>query len=265
MELSGQFLAYFSPVSIFWKGSTEPILRIPSLGLLSAELFPLWLFGLFVMKNRKTFLKVTGVILLLTPLPGVITWNWFSVVRTVSLYPAFAMIAAVGATFLFQKTGKMKKLIMFLFMGLFCVSSLYTLLTVTLYAPYETFSDFQPGFKESVPYLMSLADRYPQVIIDSPHIAPYIFLLFYSHYPPQKYQEEAGFSRKNSGTEDYAFGKFVFRKLTREDLESKNVLVMGPTVRIPDYFAQAQIKKGNPTVKDFYDPLGYISFRIIGL
>jgi 4-amino-4-deoxy-L-arabinose transferase-like glycosyltransferase len=265
MQMAGQFMAYFSPLNIFWKGSTEPILRIPTLGLLPAELFPLWLFGLVLMKKYKKFFKVIPVILFLAPLPAVITWNWFSVVRTTSLYPAFAMIAAVGGIQLFKQLKIFRIPALAIFSVLFLISSLYTILTITVYAPWETFSDFQPGFKESVPYLMSQADKFPKIIIDSPHIAPYIFLLFYSHYPPAKYLSEALPNRKNSGTEDYGFGKFTFKKLNETDLEAKNVLLMGPTVRIPDYYIKEQQKKGNTSTRDFYDPMGYISFRIIGL
>jgi 4-amino-4-deoxy-L-arabinose transferase-like glycosyltransferase len=265
MQMAGQFLAYFSPLNIFWRGSTEPILRIPSLGLLPAELFPLWVAGLIFMKNQKKFLKVTAVILLLAPLPAVITWNWFSVVRTTSLYPAFAMIAAIGGIQIIKRLKYLRIPFLTIFGLVFVVSSLFTIMTITIYAPWETFSDFQPGFKESIPYLISLTDKYPKVIVDSPHIAPYIFLLFYSKYPPANYLQEAGLNRKNTGTENYAFGKFTFRKLTDADLLAKNVLLMGPTVRIPDYYIQEQHKKGNTTERDFFDPMGYISFRIIGL
>ncbi len=92
----GQFLAYFSPVTIFVRGSNEPILRIPTLGLLPLELFPLWIAGLINLFKRLNINKLLWVLLLITPLPGVITWNWFSEVRTLSLYPVFAIVAALG-------------------------------------------------------------------------------------------------------------------------------------------------------------------------
>lgn len=267
-QMTGQFMAYFSPLNIFWRGSTEPILRIPSLGLLPFEIFPLWLIGLMLMKKYKNFLRIAGVVLVLAPLPAVITWNWFSVVRTTSLYPAFAMIAAIGGIEIY-KLVKLKKLFKLIiisgFWGLLSLSTLFTILTITLYAPWETFSDFQPGFKEAIPYLKGLTDKYPKVVIDSPHIAPYIFFLFYGKYPPDKYLSETISVRKNSGTETYAFGKYEFRKITRDDLDKKNVLLMGPTFRLPDYFMDNQKKAGNTTGQEFMDNNGYISFRVIGL
>jgi hypothetical protein len=261
----GQFLAYFSPYNIFWRGSQEPILRIPTLGLLPAELFPLWVAGLVSLKNFKKSAKILIIILVLAPLPAVITWNWFSVVRTTALYPTFCIMCALGGSLVFKLPKLLKKFTMIIFTLTFGLSTLFTILTITLYAPWETFGDFQPGFKESVPHLLTLADKYPKVVIDSPHIAPYIFLLFYGKYPPQKYLNEAGMNRKNSGTENYSFGKFEFRKITRSDLDSQNVLLMGATDKLPDYFMERQIKLGNKTAKEFSDTRGYISFRVIGL
>ncbi len=81
---------------------------------------------------------------------------------------------------------------------------------------------------------------------------------------PQQYLAEAGLYRKNSGTQDYAFGKFVFRKLIPEDLNKKRVLLMGPTPRLPDYVVDDWRKNGI-RVEEFPDPMGYISFRIASL
>jgi 4-amino-4-deoxy-L-arabinose transferase-like glycosyltransferase len=256
----GQFLAYFSPISLFVRGSNEPILRIPTLGLLSLELLPLWVGGLVSVFRNTKINKLLWVVLALAPLPGVITWNWFSVVRTLAVYPAFAIVAALGGLRLL----KLPRLLRLGFWGIFALSSLYTVLTIGIFAPYETYGDFQPGFEQSVPYLLSEAKKYDKVIVDSPHIAPYIFVLFYGKYPPAQYLVEAGLNRKNSGTEDYAFGKFEFRKITAGDLQKQHVLLMGPTPRIPDYVVD-EWRKNKITVAEFLDPMGYISFRVASL
>ena len=258
-QITGQFSAYFSPVNIFINGSNEPILRIPTLGLLPIELMFFWFLGLVNMFRKNNLNKLLGVLLFFAPLPGVITWNWFSVVRTLAVYPVYAILAAIGFEML-----HLSKLLKACFWGILCLSGIYTVLTIGVYAPYETFGEFQPGFEKSIPYLITEAEKYDMVVVDSPHIAPYIFLLFYSQYSPKEYFKEAGMHRKNAGTEDYAFGKFEFRKITAEDLGKKSILLMGPTTRIPD-FAVDNWRKGGITVKEFYDPLGYISFRIASL
>ncbi|OGD08715.1 hypothetical protein A2397_04110 [Candidatus Amesbacteria bacterium RIFOXYB1_FULL_44_23] len=266
-QLAGQFMAYFSPASLFVRGSVEPILRIPTLGLFGYELLPLLITGLLVFFKSKQFLKVAIAVLLLAPLPGVVTWNWFSVVRTVAVYPMLTMIMAIGASYLvgLLKPYKMiKAAVIVAFCGIFAISSWYTFLTVTIFAPWDNFGDFQPGFEQSVPTIISLSQNKEKVIFDSPHIAPYIFVLFYSRYSPQQYLDEAGLNRKNSGTEDYAFGKFTFRKISQEDWKIKNAILVGPTARIPDYAAE-QMQRDGAKVVDFFDVKGYTSFRVVDL
>lgn len=265
-QITGQFLAYFSPANLFLRGSQEPILRIPGLGLFNIELLPFWLVGLWQTFRNKKWGPGLWVLLALTPLPGVITWNWFSVVRTVSLYPIMAIVIAVGITWVSKKITKYWGKIIFGFAtgGILGAAFLYNLLTITLFAPYVTYGDFQPGFETSVPYMLAEAAKYDKVVIESPHIAPYIFVLFYGKYPPQQYLQDAGLNRKNSGTEDYQFGKFEFRKITRADLYGKNILLMGPTTAIPDW-RKEEMQKSKIKVEDFLDPMGYIGFRVADL
>lgn len=256
-QVVGQYLAYFSPVTLFVRGSNEPILRVPTLGLLPIEFFPIWIIGLIKIFRKSVLNKFIWVVLFFAPLPGVITWNWFSVVRTLALYPVFALIAALGM----WQLPKLAKMVFWVFFGF---SAWYSVLTIGVYAPYETYGDFQPGFESMVPKMMEESAKYDQVLIDSPHIAPYIFVLFYEQYPPEKYLSEAGMNRENSGTQDYTFGKFQFRKITGDDLGLKDTLLVGPTARIPDYMVQQWREKGVP-VEEFLDEAGYISFRMVSL
>lgn len=256
----GQFLAYFSPATIFVRGSNEPILRIPTLGLLPLELLPLWVVGLVRLFRKNNLNKILWVILILAPLPAVITWNWFSVVRTLAIYPAFAILAALGL-----KSLGLPKLLRIGFWGLFGLSSLYTILTIGVYAPHETYGEFQPGFEEMVPYVMDKAGRYDEVVVDTGQAAPYIFFLFYGKYPPEQYQKEARRDLKHTENHGYVFGKFNFRKLEDYELYAKDKLLVGQTFRLPEYEIE-NVKKDRPiNVRDFYDKGGYISLRVVEL
>ncbi len=268
MQLAGQFLAYFSPVNIFLKGSTEPILRIPTLGLLPLELFPLWIFGLFRLNKNRSLAKVLGTVLVMAPLPAVITWNWFSVVRTLALYPAFIILAAAGGKWLWERQfhhSGLKFAVGGFWAVLFSLSSLYTFLTITIYAPLVTFGDFQPGFKETVPYVMQESAKYSKVVIDSDQAAPYIFFLFYSKYPPALYLKDNHVIKTNNGTEKRSFGKFEVRNITRADLDQTGILYMGPVKSLPDWAVTNIFQKEGARVKDFKDLLGYTSYRVVSL
>jgi 4-amino-4-deoxy-L-arabinose transferase-like glycosyltransferase len=259
-QIWGQFLAYFSPVNIFVTGSTEPILRIPTLGLLPLELLPFWLAGLVtVFKPRRTN-TIVAILLILTPLPGVITWNWFSVVRTLALYPVFAIVAAAGYKFL-----RLPRILVFGFWTIFSLSALYTILTICIFAPYLTYGDFQPGFEKMVPYVMEESKKYDRVVVDTGQATPYIFFLFYGKYPPAQYLKEARRDLKHTQNYGYRFGKFIFRKIEDYELYDKNVLLVGQTYRLLDSEIEHIRKEREIKVTDFYDPGGYISLRVVEL
>ena len=257
-QIVGQYLAYFSPINLFVKGSNEPILRIPTLGLLTIELMPLWILGISGIFKKSKLNNYLRVILILAPLPAVITWNWFSVVRTLAIYPAMAIIAALGYKFL----NKFWKLV---FWGAFTLSGLYTLLTIGIYAPYETYGEFQPGFEQLVPYVLHKSNKYDEVDVDTGQATPYIFFLFYGKYPPGKYLSEARRDLKHTENYGYRFGKFVFRKIDDYELYRKDVLLVGQTYRLKDSEINHIKKEREINVKDFYDPGGYISVRVVEL
>ena len=262
-QLGGHFLAYFSPANLFVRGTIEPAQYVPFLGLFHYIELPFWMAGLWTLTKSNELKKWLVPILIMAPLPGVMTWNWFSVVRTLPLYPAFAVIVSVGAWVIFKHLPRIGKV------GLFIPVTIIYLATVVflandelLYSPVVTYGEYQPGFENSVPFLNSISDKYSKVVIDSPHIAGYIFFLFYGKYDPRLYQSQAAHREKNSGVETYSFGKYEFRQIDwLKDRDSKNVLFMGPTPRLPDY--EFGHSANTRIVRDFYDMFGYIDFRFV--
>lgn len=251
----GRGLAYFSPYTLFVMGSLEPGQYTPTLGLLHFIELPLWICGLLMIKKYKVIWKFFLPLLILAILPAAITWNWFSAVRTLPIYVVFAVVVAMG----FIRIAKYWKPIFF---SLWLVSVSYLLNTEILYSPAITYGEYQPGFERAVPLLLSESEKYDHVIVDSPHIAPYIFLLFYGQYEPALYHSQAPRRVKNSGTESQPFGKFEFREINwLVDRDLPHTLFMGPTPRLPDYEFE-----NNPSaeiIADVYDTKGYVSLRIV--
>ncbi len=266
-QFVGQFLAYFSPANIFFRGSNEPILRIPGLGLMFPETIILWLVGLCMLPKYRFLKKVVLVIFALAPLPGAITWNWFSVVRTVAIYPAFAIISGFGAICLWEAVRR-KIIRIFLAGGYTIVLALsfwYAFLTISLYAPWENYGEFQPGFEEMVPYVLDKSRNYSEVVVDTGQTAPYIFFLFYSQYPPAQYQTEARRDLKHSEIHGYQFGKFVFRKIADYEMGKTGKMLVGQTLKLPEYEIKEIQKSRDIRYKDFFDKAGYVSVRVVEL
>lgn len=258
----GHYLAYLSPATLFWRGSTEPILRIPGVGLFIVELLPVWLIGWWALREYRKLLIVVLALMVITPLPAVVTWNWFSLVRSLAIYPVWALVIGVGMAKILRHKVLATLVIMFLIPG-----TLYGLMTTILYYPVETAGEFQPGFEQSARQLVALERTANQVIVDSPQIAPYIFVLFYSEYSPAKYLAESKDSPKQSRSDQHTFGKWKFRKIDWEqDKLRPNTVLMGSVSALPGYKVEEWQKEGIvKNTQDFYDSQGFVSFRMVEL
>lgn len=252
-QLAGRYLAYFSPANLFVRGSNEPVLRIPTQGILNSVEFLFWMIGLiWLIRHHKKYIYLLPIILI-SPLPGVITWNWFSTVRTLTLYPMFSFLSALG---IFQIWNLVKiKVVKIFLMLLFVPFWVYAISNEIAYAPVENYGEFQPGFEESVPYITEAGKDYKKIVIYSPQAAPYIFYNFYGKLDPRVYITKKTDRGSNAGTEqNYVMGKYEFRKIIfEEEKNNPDQLTVGTTEFIKD---------GTLKTIDFFDPNGYVSVRV---
>jgi hypothetical protein len=59
--------------------------------------------------------------------------------------------------------------------------------------------DFLYGYKQSMGYLIKNQDKYSQIFMSDFYGQAYIYYLFYSQYPPIKYQQQAKLTENSSG------------------------------------------------------------------
>ena len=79
---------------------------------------------------------------------------------------------------------------------LLCIYSLVT---------YKGSAGWQYGYKQLVEFVSPIKGQYAKIVIDTSYQGPYIFFLFYSQYPPLRYQQQA----KLVGVEGLALGEGV--------------------------------------------------------
>ena len=108
---------------------------------------------------------------------------------------------------------------------------------------------WQAGYKELADYIKVNYNNYDKFYITRKNGQPYIFLLFYLQYSPDKYQKESSLSMPD----EYGFGqvekfdKFIFDLPTKEE---NNSVVVG----FPDDFPNTnksnlkEIKVGTETI-----------------
>lgn len=236
---------------------------IPGMGMLG------WIEGLIFMVGFIEVLKLIGTSMkhrfllywiIAGIAPAAATWTWFHPLRSLNIYPAMEIIVALGLVKIFyilNTSIKYKLLKIAVFGGIlaiFLVTIVFTINNELLYSAYENHGEYQPGgYKEGMLYLKSIQDNYDQVIIDTPHAQPFVFLMFYQAMDPKFVQGFASI-RPAPGVVGknliFDFGKFVFRKVdwpkdkylkntvfwTPADITDKEVeMVSGAKIRMKVY------------------------------
>lgn len=278
-EIVGRYLGHFSPVNLFVRLSIENPLLIPANSNFFAFQMVFWLIGLVVLFLNINKYRVFVVLLLLSPIPSIINWNWFYSVRVIQLLILHCIVIGLGLAqvddYFRSKILHIRpiKYVKFAMMRMFTfgivvimlVSSLYLFDSLMVLIPKFYSGNWQPGFRESMPVITEMASDYNQIIIESPHGQPYIFTLFYSKYPPEKYLAEVDMERLSKEPRDfYEFGKYRFRKIYwPEDRWLNKTLFMGTTMSLPE----SDIKeiKNARIIKDIKDLDGNTLVRIVAL
>ena len=231
----GRYLYHFSPEVLFYEGSAVTDRgHIPDLGILSSLEFT-WLFlGLIYLAQhmaRKEIILIT-FLLLLAPLPGSMTLEEFSTVRSFFMTIPLSIISGLGFFSLLNKNKYIATLI-----------AVPYLLTV-IYSYDLYFNHSQEGLAKEYNYgyrqAMEVVNKYPdsRVIMTDVLGQPYIYYLFYSRYDPGKYQSANHFTEGgvDVGKVD-RIGNVEFRQFGPQDVLSyKDTVFVGMEGNIPKDF-----------------------------
>lgn len=234
-EVVGRYIGYFSPYNLFIREPQEPSTVIAGNSIFYAFEFIPWAVGLFyVFKNTGKYKSIV-LLIVLSVLPAVATWNWFQPGRVMALLACFSIVISVGLNEIFKiMPKKLVNLCLSAFVIYSLVSALYLFESINVYSPYRDSGNYQPGFKETVPEVMKIEENYNQVIIDTPQAQPYIFYLFYGKYNPKEYLSELDLNYIGTPRKHFDFGKYHFRKINWiDDKDLKNTLFVGGSNDFP--------------------------------
>ncbi len=250
-EVVGRYIAYFSPHNLFLREPQEPVTIVAGNSIFYPFEFIPWLVGLlYLIKNAQKHRKLFAL-LVLAPLPAILTWNWFQPGRTMALFAVFSILIGVGIIKIIEYiSGVFGRVINSLLTQKVFISSVviyglisafYLFDSINVQLPTRDLGNWQPGFKETVPVVMSLEKDYRQVIIETPQAQPYIFYLFYGKYSPERYRKELDLGKIGTPRKLYDFGKFKFRKIYwPEDRNLKNKLFVGSEENLPQKDIETQ-------------------------
>jgi len=187
--------------------------------------------------------------MLTAPITACLSWAGVSVTRSIFIFIPILIISAYGMVNFFNK----KNLFLCFILSLcYFILLFYSWNFYLNHYPKRAvvLRSWQAGYKEMSNYIKANYSHYDKFYITKKNGQPYIFLLFYLQYPPEKYQQIASLSKPD----EYGFGqvegfdKFIFNLPNGK--QSNNSVVIG----FPDDFSDIEkpylkeIKSGTETI-----------------
>jgi len=253
------YLEHFSGDFLFIRGDPIPRNNVPDMGVLYLFDLPFLILGVyFLISKKEKFANLLFIWLLIAPVASALTFQSPQALRALNMVIPITIISAYG----FFQTTKIfyKRKVFFVPFLLFSFAFLIFNFSHYLHQYYVHNPKHQPiafeyGFRELVPYIFGVKDKYDQIIVSDRYDQPYILFLFYSGYPPEKFQKEArltprdkfGFSTVTS------FDKFRFERIDFEKYSQiGNILLVMTDESFPESVAVEKIipfPNGQPAFK----------------
>lgn len=179
-----RYFNHFSPKFLAFDGDWQnPRHSTPYLGVL---LYPSLVFFIIGLLSSNYVLRITYYFLfwlLIAPLPAALTRDSVSAVRAMSLSIPLIYFTAIGIS----RFLKFKYLIIIAYLLSFIYYSDLYLNHLVKKSP----KDFLYGYHQAINYLISHQNQFQNIYFTPFYGQPYIYYLFYSHYPPAWYQSQA--------------------------------------------------------------------------
>lgn len=235
-----QHIQYFSPQFLAINGDSNMRFGFQGMSPMTPLEYIFIFIGLyFLFRNKERFRYFILSIFLISPLSASLSWNQGSITRSLFILIPAIIISSYGVYNVLTSAYK-RKIFFYLLFGLVLIQSIF------LYYSWDFYFNHYPkralvqrtwqcGYKELARYIKNNYNDYDKFYITRKNGEPYIFLLYYLNYPPEKYEKQATLT----APDEYGFGqvekfdKFIFSFPPSAAKEKKVVLV-----GYPDDFGQ---------------------------
>lgn len=237
------YLSNFGFEFLFIRGDV-PLHHAPGFGLQYIWELPFLILGLIYIfrygLNRYTV--VILVWLLIAPVPDAITREAPHAVRTELMLPIFQLLVALGIyvciRFLVKESVWVRRLFISVIITIFIINISFYLHQYYVHTNYELSKNWMYGRKEAVEFTEKIKDGYDRVFVSLRVDMPYIFWLFYTKYPPEKYLSEGGTISGGFADERNNFDKYEFRLFDYNSIPNdQKILLVGRPDTIPSDFS----------------------------
>ena len=233
-EQSKEYLRYLSPEFLVIKGDENPRFGFPGISPITIAEYLLVLAGFYYLfKKQENNRYLLLFLLLISPISASLSWQSYSINRSFYLIVPILVISSYGFVELYKSLKKERHLWpSWLLVGAYIFTLYMTWDFYFYHYPKRAtvITAWQCGYKELAGYIRENYNKFDKFYVTTRHGQPYIFLLYYLAYSPEKYQKQA----RLSPPDDYGFGqvekfdKFDFRFNLGEEKEKKVVYIGYP-------------------------------------
>ncbi len=209
IDLPKEYIKYFSPEFLVINGDANNRFGYPGISLITIVEYAFIFVGLYYLFKKRP--KNAPFIILLTlvaPFAASLSFFEYSATRSFFLIVPLLGIISYGAISLLDDISKKKKIMHFggaIVIGSFLFMNIAAWDFYFFHYPFRavTIRSWQCGYKELAQYTQDNYNKFDKFNITTRNGEPYIFMLFYSKYPPEQYQKQA----KLSPPDEYGFGQ----------------------------------------------------------
>lgn len=240
LEVLNKYLSYFSPEFLAIDGDSNKRFGFMGMSPITPLLYLFAFLGLYYLfKNKEPHRFFLVSLALIAPLTGALSWAETSLTRALFLLVPLTLLSAYG---IYQFILLFKKQRIYPYI----VGILIFAQVMLLYYSWDFYLNHYPkrpivsqawqyGYKDLANFIKENYDTYDRFYVTKKNGQPYIFMLFYLSYPPEKYQKQASLTP----LDEFGFGQvekfdkfdFNFPAVT---LEEKKTAYIG----FPDDFSE---------------------------
>ncbi len=189
------YLASFGPTFLFLRGGTNRAHNIEGMGNLYVVEAVFFYLGILILIQKRKKLPYTFLLwwIFISPIAASITKDAPHTNRMFPIYPLPPILTAIGIMTLLKTLQKpqIQKAGIIIVSIVFLLNISYYLNQYFVNFPKNEASHWGAPYKKLTDLILQEEYRQKPVVITHPEYSPYIFLLFYTSYPPHLYQQSA--------------------------------------------------------------------------
>lgn len=218
-QLIYNYLSYFYPVFLFFYGDISERRSVTAIGIGEFYIWEiLTIFpGIYVLfKQKKKQYAWMFLWLLLYPLPAAVTEPAHAIRGIVGI-PLFCMFSAYGISIITNWfTALKKKKNQRIAQIVILLSFIYFIVAYFNFSQYkigDSVGHWQYGMREAITYAEN--SNYDAVYVSNSFKRPNMYLLFYTKYPPAKYQQNPDAPELQYFERDRSYGKYTITQIEK--------------------------------------------------